>query len=738
MLNADRPPRLLRRSVALGLAGLLASGVCAEEVANPAGALERAIAIAEGQLRSGDFTLAARHYREALLEGWRLMGAILRLEGRLPEAREAYRHALPLAEDQRPTLQSLAFAFVRIGAPDQAVEILTRLAEEGPPDPETLRLLAMALAADGHPEEALRRLDEASATEPDDPQQLFLLATEYLWLRRPDRAERLFARVLEARPIPQTHVLIGRAYRDASEYERARAELRAALRQDPNVRRAHYYLGMVILSEAATDPTRLEKAEPEFRAELDIAPRDPLANDQLGIVLLEAGRPAEALPFLETAAREEARSRYLQDLGRGQLALDRPAEGAASLRRALELAVEERAGDAELERIHYQLGRALRMLGQKEEAATHLAEAGRLRASRRDASLEEGARSVDADRWPLDEIAALADLTPPERAELESRVRAGLARAYFNLGVLETQDPDVADASDRFVRAASFFESAAEVDPDFPQVQVSLGVAYFNAGRFAEAVDPLTRAVAADPANAGLRRMLALSSINTRAWEEAARLLKDDPELDSDDSLRAAYALALVRCRRGAEAEKVLTSLLADQGASAELRVLLGQAYTQQEKYDLAIESLERALELDPGAAEAHRTLGVAFLRQGHLEKAEAALRAELAGRPSDLRARLLLTAVLDARGRTDEAVEMARGVLAADPESAEALYLLGRMLLAQGAATEAAERLEAAKRLTPDDPNVRSQLGQAYETLGRTERAREELEASRRLEARQ
>ena len=59
---------------------------------------------------------------------------------------------------------------------------------------------------------------------------------------------------MKARPIPQTHVLIGRAYRDAGEYERARAELQRPLAQDPGVRRAHYYLGMVALADAKTGP----------------------------------------------------------------------------------------------------------------------------------------------------------------------------------------------------------------------------------------------------------------------------------------------------------------------------------------------------------------------------------------------------------------------------------------------------------------------------------------------------
>ena len=81
------------------------------------------------------------------------------------------------------------------------------------------------------------------------------------------------------------------------------------------------------------------------------------------MALLDAGRPAEALGPLERAVKADPRFLHVSHLGRGQLALDRPAEAAASLRRALALAREQGAGAADLRKIHYQLGLALRKLG---------------------------------------------------------------------------------------------------------------------------------------------------------------------------------------------------------------------------------------------------------------------------------------------------------------------------------------------------------------------------------------
>ncbi|HKC11473.1 MAG TPA: tetratricopeptide repeat protein, partial [Vicinamibacteria bacterium] len=283
---------------------------------DPAAALELAIASAEESLQQRDLPAADRHYREALFEGWLLRGTLDRVERRSGEEREAVRNASLFAVETPPALRSLATAHLQLGETAPAVQILKELAGKDTKDVETLRLLAKALAADGQLEPALKILDAANSAASDDPEQAFLLATEYLWLKKVDAAALLFARVVRARPIPQTRVLVGRAYRDAGEYERARHELRVALDQDPSVHRAHYYLGMVTLADAETGPERLERALAEFREELKNTPHDALTNDQLGTALLEAGRPAEALSALEAAVGAEARSAFVYHLGR--------------------------------------------------------------------------------------------------------------------------------------------------------------------------------------------------------------------------------------------------------------------------------------------------------------------------------------------------------------------------------------------------------------------------------------
>jgi tetratricopeptide (TPR) repeat protein len=716
-----------------GVLLLCGLGSGAEVPPDPAAALGRAISAAERSLHEGELPLAESHYRSALLEGWLLLGDLQATDGRLPEARESYRRASTVAVETRRALQSLALVHLQTGEAAEAVGLLTGVVARNQGDVRARRLLARALTMAGRAEEAVQELEEAHAAAPGDLELTFALASGYLRLKKVEAAEPLFARIAKERPIPQTHVLIARTYRDFKEYERARAELHAALGMDPGARRAHYYLGTLGLMEEG--PARLEEAIAEFRQELKVSPADPMVSLRLGIALMESRRPAEALPALDLAARSgppEAEAFHF--LGRAQLALGLTTEAAASLRRALELINGPPFYEVQRGSIHYNLALALRKIGKTDEAAAQFAEAELASARGAQSARERLSRYLNEGLEPEPTAAVdpfmevpLSGLAASDRLALAQRVTTELARAYLNLGVMQAR-------GDRFSRAAEHFERAAEIAPDFPKVQYSLGVAHFNAREFAKATGPLGRALAESPQDAGLKRMLAMSWLNTEAYDRAAALLRDDPQRFADPSLEYAYGVALVRSGQGAEAQAIFSRLLARHGDSPELGVVLGQAYAQQGDYEAAVQSLQGALRRKPDVADANATLGVIYLKQGKLAEAEEALRAELRTNPGDLKSQQHLATVLDLEGRSDDALPLLRSVLKAKPDFADARYLLGKILLAQGAAPEAVEHLEAAARLAPEDANIRYQLGQAYEKLGRTGEAQQQFEIFRRI----
>jgi tetratricopeptide (TPR) repeat protein len=694
--------------------------------------LGRHLSEAEQALRSGEVQTAESHFRSALVEGWLVLGSLALDAGDLEGARAAFEMATGSAVETRRAETALAMVSLQLGDPGEAVTRLRRLLGRHPGDREARRLLAQALVAAGSPAEAVQELEEGLAESGGDAELSFTLATGYLRLGEPERAAELFDELVRERPIPATHVLIGRTYRDFQLHDRARVHLERALEMDPEAQRARFYLGTIELLQEGR--ARLPEALDHFEKELRLGPEEPLVNFYYGMALAEDRRFAEALEALaiaiEAPGTPVAAALYYR--GRSLLGLDRPAEAAVALERALAAALEEGPDDRQLSSIHYQLALALRAEGRMDEAAPHFDAAERysekMTAGERERLSRYLADELERETDPAAFVQPLVvDSIEGLDAELEAEIERAMAGCYFNLGVIHTQ-------AHRFDRAAALLGEAAELDPDYPRLQYALGVANFNARRFAAALEPLERALASSPDDASLRRMVAMAALESERFERAVALLREDRGRASDPSLELAYGFALVRSGRADEAQAVFDRLLVAHGDWPQLHVLLGQAHAQDGDYGAAIRSLERALELDPEVAEAHGALGVIHLRQGRLEEAEAALAAEVKKSPADLEARVHLATVLDMARRSDEAVPLLRSVLEVSPEQADARYLLGKILLARGQAEPARQQLEAARALSPEQANVRYQLAQAYQRLGLADEARAELAAYRQL----
>jgi tetratricopeptide (TPR) repeat protein len=329
------------RSVAVIVAVLCAAGPVRAQKPDPLGGLTTAVAAAESALQLGERQIAESHLRAALYEGWMLLGAIAATEGRLADARTAFTHASTAVANNRAADEALAAVQTQMGDAAAALPILSRLSGLDPKNMRVRHLLAQAYVVSGHPEAAVQELEEAHSTAPDDLETTFTLASGYARLKKMEEAERLFAEVAKARPIPQTHVLIGRAYRDAGAYDRATPALRRALAMDPRVRRAHYYLGMVaLLSEGVS---RIDEAIGEFQQEQKIAPDDPLNTLRLGMALVVARREREALVPLEALARApNPTPEAVEYLGRAQLGAGRAADAVVTLQRALKMLPDRR------------------------------------------------------------------------------------------------------------------------------------------------------------------------------------------------------------------------------------------------------------------------------------------------------------------------------------------------------------------------------------------------------------
>jgi tetratricopeptide (TPR) repeat protein len=166
-------------------------------------------------------------------------------------------------------------------------------------------------------------------------------------------------------------------------------------------------------------------------------------------------------------------------------------------------------------------------------------------------------------------------------------------------------------ASGRYDEAAAHFEKALQIDPNFYDGLVGMGVTREFQGRLPEAVDYFHAAIRSKPepptAHVQLGRVLWKQNNDQAALEEIGRASQLAPK---DSDIRADFALALQLVGRIPE----------------------------------AIEQFHQALRMNPNNAEAHANLGLALLASGKPEESvpefQTALRLkpELTGAADNLR----------------------------------------------------------------------------------------------------
>jgi len=118
---------------------------------------------------------------------------------------------------------------------------------------------------------------------------------------------------------------------------------------------------------------------------------------------------------------------------------------------------------------------------------------------------------------------------------------------------------------------------------------------------------------------------------------------------------------------------------------------------------DDARDAYRRALELDPGHAEAHINLGRLLHEHGELPAAEDHYRAALAALPESIPAAFNLGVVLEDLNRSDEAVGVYERLLKRDRGFADAHFNLARLYERSGRNIASLRHLKEYKRLTLD-----------------------------------
>jgi tetratricopeptide (TPR) repeat protein len=279
--------------------------------------------------------------------------------------------------------------------------------------------------------------------------------------------------------------------------------------------------------------------------------------------------------------------------------------------------------------------------------------------------------------------------------ETDGRPEVALLRgvAYYHLN-------DHARAIELLVPLAKTFSEGSVEQREVSQV---LGLSYFLAGRYADAVPRLEATRKWAPANTELGYVLG-----------QAYLRVSEP-----DKARAEFA-----------------RLFGLDVKSAGAHVLTAQMMIRLELETLAEAELKRAIDRDPKIPQAHLLIGQIALFRGRLDEAIAATARELAINPSNAMALHQLGDAQIRQGQFDEGVASLQKSIWINPYYSAPYIVLGRAYLQKGQLATAEGMLKRAIEYDPNNRTAHYTLGQLYQRSGRLEEAKRELAIAEKLQS--
>jgi tetratricopeptide (TPR) repeat protein len=188
----------------------------------------------------------------------------------------------------------------------------------------------------------------------------------------------------------------------------------------------------------------------------------------------------------------------------------------------------------------------------------------------------------------------------------------------------------------------------------------------------------------------------------------------------------AAFAAAVQHHRAGHlhEAEQFYRQVLGANPSHADSLHLLGVLAHQVGHHDVAVDLIERAIEIDATIALYQSNLGNALRALGRPDRATACYRRAIVLRPRYVEAYNNLAATLREHDQPDEAVTWLRKAIALKPDFPEVHNNLGNLFVDLGQPDKAIACYRRAVALRPDYAEAHNNLGAGLKELGALEAA--------------
>jgi tetratricopeptide (TPR) repeat protein len=467
---------------------------------------------------------------------------------------------------------NLAQAFWQAGDMNAAAEHCRIAIEKGPESYVARLLLARVREVQGRLADANALYEELHLKRPDDIPPLMGLA--HAAIRRSDfaRARDLLLRVIELdseATVPRFN--LGMVLLRMGRPNDAIGHLKQAARSDVRSPILHHALGLAYWSQGSR-----RRAEQQFRSALHLLPSYRPAVRSLAHLLIQGGKPAEALPILETYLAQNADSEGVRDLFGWALFEKKDYRHAIEqLRLAFSMMEQSQRDGSELARVANNIGVCYARLREWRNA--------------------EGwyGRAIGLNR------------RQPEALH-------NLARLY-----LETNSAD---------RAIQLLEGVGELNPDDLEAMFLLALAKNNIGRGGDAIDELARLVRKDNAPVAAFSFLGmLLADEADAPADAVPVLEEGyRRFPKDPMVANNLAYALLLAGRPADARQVLEQYPEASVTDVYLRATWGLLHLREGHLEEGIRGYDEAQQLAQRLG--HRELSRQAKQKKHLELARTYL----------------------------------------------------------------------------------------------------------------
>jgi tetratricopeptide (TPR) repeat protein len=535
--------------------------------------------------QAGDHDAAASEYRAFLAEALHRVANGKAETGDFNAAAPLFDEALSFVPQDSGLLLDYAAACLTADKLPKAKTLAAKAVEITPQDPRARFLYGRILFHLEDYPAAKVQLEAAVAANPDFDTG-YLLGKTYLLLQDLKEAQTLFSEMISGLgDTALIHIYFGRAYSATDYPDLAISEFKEAIAKDSYAKGAHYYLALAYLGH--NEEAGYDKAIPEFQAEININPDDFPSHYMLGYIASRQRRFTDAETELTRAEALNPRDlNTLLELASVYTELNQPSQAEAILRKAIAVADSSPGADPyATSRVHYMLGQLLAKSGRAEEAQRELkifADMEKQRSGGSAMTAEE--RTVSSGnilRKDVDKTDTTAEksVSPEQLKQLQefvTQLSPAIANAYNNIGA------SAADHKD-FATAAEYFGKALHWNPALEEVERNMGVSFYYAGQYGEAIPPLTHFLQNHSEDLLARSTLALSFFQLGSFHHVVdSLQRAKSEVDKDPKLEFVYAVSLVKTGEYLEGIERLKALENATPNSPQIHAALEEALAEQ------------------------------------------------------------------------------------------------------------------------------------------------------------